>query len=96
MRKKQTLPKRIGLTLVELLVVIVILTLLVAAVIPVLSPATETRRLREASRQLNSLCTAAQAKAIQQRQAGWFVVRKTQHADGPKVGPRRGDDRVHL
>jgi hypothetical protein len=51
--------------LIELLVVIVILTTLVAAAIPLLSPAGDERRTREASRGVNSFIGAAQMKAIE-------------------------------
>ena len=53
-----------GLTLVELLVVVVILTTLVGAAIPLLSPADDARKIREGARQLNTYITAAQSKAI--------------------------------
>ena len=53
-----------GLTLVELLVVIVILGVLVAAVLPIMSPTTAARRAREASRGLNTLIALAQSKAV--------------------------------
>ncbi len=56
-----------GMTLVELLVVIVIITTLVAAAIPLLSPANDDRREREASRQVNTFITGAQARAISLR-----------------------------
>jgi hypothetical protein len=46
------------------LVVIIILTTIVAAAIPVLSPADDARRIREASRSLNTFLTGAQARAI--------------------------------
>ena len=52
-----------ALTLIELLVVIVILTTLVAGVIPVLSPNNDTRKIREASRGLQTYITMAQAEA---------------------------------
>jgi prepilin-type N-terminal cleavage/methylation domain-containing protein len=55
-------PRR-GMTLIELLVVIIIITTLVAAVIPLLSPANDDRRLREATRGLNTYITGAQARA---------------------------------
>ena len=42
--------RHLGITLIELLVVIIILVTLVAAVIPVMAPAVETRRIREAAR----------------------------------------------
>ncbi len=51
------------MTLIELLVVIIIITTLVAAVIPLLSPANDDRRLREATRGLNTYITGAQSRA---------------------------------
>jgi prepilin-type N-terminal cleavage/methylation domain-containing protein len=56
-------PRR-GMTLIELLVVIVIITTLVAAAIPLLSPANDDRRIREATRGLNTYITGAQARAV--------------------------------
>ncbi|HVT28182.1 MAG TPA: prepilin-type N-terminal cleavage/methylation domain-containing protein, partial [Lacipirellulaceae bacterium] len=53
-----------GLTLIELLAVIVILTTLVAAAIPLMSPNNDDRRLREAARGLNTFITGAQTRAI--------------------------------
>src|SRR5688572_13770984 len=55
---------RRAMTLIELLVVIIILTTIVAAAIPIMAPADEDRRLREASRSLNTFITSAQARAI--------------------------------
>ena len=52
-----------GMTLVELLVVIVILTTLVASIVPILSPNNDARKIREASRELHAYITLAQAKA---------------------------------
>jgi Tfp pilus assembly protein FimT len=52
------------MTLIELLIVIVIITTVVAAAIPIMAPADEDRRLREASRMLNTFITSAQARAI--------------------------------
>lgn len=57
--------RRSGLTLVELLVVIIILTTLVAAALPIMAPNTETRRLREAARTLQTVVTTAQTKATE-------------------------------
>jgi len=54
---------RYGLTLIELLVVIVILTTLVAGVIPILSPNNDSRKIREASRNLQSYIMMTQAEA---------------------------------
>jgi hypothetical protein len=44
--------------------VIIILTTIVAAAIPIMTPADEDRRLREASRILNTFITSAQSRAI--------------------------------
>jgi prepilin-type N-terminal cleavage/methylation domain-containing protein len=52
-----------GLTLIELLVTIVILVTLLAAVLPAVSPNNDARKIREASRQLNTLFAQAQAQA---------------------------------
>lgn len=53
-----------GMTLIELLAVIVILTTIVAAAIPILSPNNDDRRLREAARALNTFITGAQTRSI--------------------------------
>ncbi len=55
---------RSGMTLIELLIVIVILATLTSAALPILTPSTTERRIREASRELNSYIAQAQAKAI--------------------------------
>lgn len=55
---------RHGLTLIELLVAIVIITTLVAAVIPAMTPTTSQRRIREASRGLNTFIATQQARAL--------------------------------
>jgi type II secretory pathway pseudopilin PulG len=55
---------RSALTLIELLVVIIILTTIVAAAIPIMSPSNDDRRIREATRGLNTFITGAQARAI--------------------------------
>lgn len=46
------------------MVVLVIMSLLVAAVIPMMAPATQTRRLREGARILNTMIGTAQAEAV--------------------------------
>ncbi len=55
---------RVAMTLIELLAVIVIITTLVAAAIPLLSPTNDDRRIREATRGLNTYITGAQARAV--------------------------------
>ena len=54
---------RSAMTLIELLVVIVILTTLVGGVIPVISPNNDTRKIREATRGLQTYIMMAQAEA---------------------------------
>ncbi len=63
-----------GLTLIELLVVILIISILTAMAIPVIKPALDSRKIREASRMVNSMLGAAQTRAISTgRPAGvWF------------------------
>ena len=59
---QHSVPRR-GLTLIELLVTIVIMVTVLAGVLPLVSPNNNSRKLREASRQLNSLLAQAQAQA---------------------------------
>jgi hypothetical protein len=69
---------------VELLVVVVILTTIVAAAIPILAPTNDERRLREASRALNTFITGAQARAISlDRPYGIALKRLSQDTDRP-------------
>ena len=56
---------RSGVTLVELLVVVAILSIVTASAIPLMAPAVETRRLREASRGLSTFLAGARARAIE-------------------------------
>src|SRR5262245_6267781 len=58
---------RSGMTLIELLVVIIILTTVVAAAIPLMSPTNDDRRLREATRGLNTFILGAQTRALASR-----------------------------
>jgi prepilin-type N-terminal cleavage/methylation domain-containing protein len=58
-----------GLTLIELLVTIVIMVTVLAGALPLLSPNNNARKLREASRQLNSLLSQAQAQAARDGRA---------------------------
>lgn len=67
---------RTGLTLVELLVVVIIMTTLVATVIPLMAPAVETRRIREAARGTSAFIAATRARAIETgRPAGIWLER---------------------
>jgi len=56
--------KRRGVTLLELLVTIGIILAITAAVIPVMGPAMGTRRLREASRGVNTFINSARNRAM--------------------------------
>jgi len=57
--------RRRGLTLLELLVVLFIVSILMAAAIPVLRPRMQTRALREASRSVSTALGMARTKAMQ-------------------------------
>jgi type II secretory pathway pseudopilin PulG len=65
----QGIHRRRGLTLIELLVTIGILMLLVVVAMPALTPSSESRRVREAARQLNVFFGAARAQAMQSGRA---------------------------
>jgi prepilin-type N-terminal cleavage/methylation domain-containing protein len=56
---------RHGMTLVELLVVVTILVILIAVAVPVMRPQLKDRKLREASRMLNTFISVAKARAIE-------------------------------
>lgn len=65
-----------GLTLVELLVVVTIAVLLVATSVPLMKPALQSGKLREASRQLSVFVQVARTRAIESgRAAGIWIER---------------------
>ncbi|MCS7306702.1 MAG: prepilin-type N-terminal cleavage/methylation domain-containing protein [Thermoguttaceae bacterium] len=69
---------RTGLTLVELLVVVTILVMLTAVVIPVLTPSLESRRMREAARQVNLYLNRARSMAMEKkRPVGVWLQRRS-------------------
>jgi type II secretory pathway pseudopilin PulG len=73
------------MTLVELLVVVVIITTLVATAIPILNPTTDNRRMREASRAVNGFISAAQTRATQiGRPFGVALKRLSQDTGNPE------------
>lgn len=75
---------RKGLTLVELLMVVAILITVTAAVIPMVAPAVEARRVREAARGVNAFLAKVRATAIENgRSAGVFF--------SPSVGAAGND-----
>jgi hypothetical protein len=70
------------------LVVIIILTTIVGAAIPVLAPAGDDRRLREATRGLNTYITGAQARAIAEHRPFGIALKRL----GQETG--KADDRA--
>ncbi len=56
---------RPGMTLVELLMVVTIMTILMAVAIPMVRPAFQNRQLREAARQLNAFFAGAKSRAAE-------------------------------
>ena len=62
-----------GMTLVELMMVISIMTILMAVAIPLIRPAFQDRQLREASRQINAFCAGARRAAETGRPHGVWI-----------------------
>ena len=56
---------RQGMTLIELLMVVTIMTILMAVAIPMVRPAFQNRQLREAARQLNAFVAGAKYRAAE-------------------------------
>jgi prepilin-type N-terminal cleavage/methylation domain-containing protein len=57
--------RRRGVTLLELLIVMTIMLMITAAAIPVILPATQNRRMREAARLTSSYISGARSRAIE-------------------------------
>src|SRR3954462_616090 len=70
---------RRGMTLIELLIVIVILTTIVGAAIPLISPSNDDRRLRESARTLNTYITGAQTRAIAAKRPYGIALKRLSH-----------------
>lgn len=68
---------RRGLTLIELLITIVIMVTVLAGALPLLSPNNNSRKIREASRQLSSLLSQAQAQAARDGRPVGVAFRET-------------------
>ncbi len=65
---------RFGMTLMELLMVVAIMTILMAIAIPMVRPAFQDRQLREGSRQINAFFAGAKARAAETgRPAGVWI-----------------------
>ncbi len=68
---------RFGMTLVELLMVITIMTILLAVAVPMLRPAFRDRQLREGSRQVNAFFAGAKSRAAETgRSVGVWIERR--------------------
>jgi len=87
---------RAGLTLIELLIVSVILVTLVATALPVLTPSTTERRLREATRGLNTYITKVQAQAISTGRPVGIALKRLSGETGTVSSPRPDDRGVCL
>jgi prepilin-type N-terminal cleavage/methylation domain-containing protein len=77
--------RRRGMTLVELLVVVVILSLLSVAVLPNLSNTAEGRRFREAARGISSFVARAQSRAINAASPRGFMIQPLAAAPGAGI-----------
>ncbi len=85
---------RSGLTLVELLVVIVLLTIVTAATVPLMAPVTGARKVRESARLLASVFAQAQSRALALgRPVGVWIERL---ANGPNDFTTRANESVDL
>ena len=56
---------RCGMTLIELLIVVFILSLLLATALPLMAPAIEEGKIRDAARQINAFLAGAKARAAE-------------------------------
>ena len=65
------------MTLLELLIVMVILMMITAAAIPLLAPAVQNRRMREASRMVSSYISGARSKAIESGQPVGVMIERS-------------------
>ena len=73
---------RQAMTLIELLVVVGIAVILAAAAVPLVKPAIQDAKLREASRQINVFFSAARARAIEKgRPVGVWIARSAPGAN---------------
>jgi type II secretory pathway pseudopilin PulG len=70
-------PKRRGVTLTELLVVVTIIIIVTAVLVPMLSPILEGREVREAARQVNTYIQRARARALELGRPVGVVIRRS-------------------
>jgi prepilin-type N-terminal cleavage/methylation domain-containing protein len=71
-----------GMTLVELLMVVAIMTILLAVAVPMLRPTFRDRQLREASRQVNSYLAGAKARAVEAGRPVGVWIERQRNVDG--------------
>ncbi|HEY2826856.1 MAG TPA: prepilin-type N-terminal cleavage/methylation domain-containing protein, partial [Pirellulales bacterium] len=79
-------PTRAGFTLAELMIVILIICVVTIATIPLLQPAMDSRRIREAARIVSSQFAAAQNEAVASGHTVGVWLEKL-HLGGPVAGP---------
>ena len=77
-----------GMTLVELLMVVAIMTILMAVAIPMIRPAFQDRQLREASRQINAFFAGTAAAGRGNGTAGRRVDRGSRPPGEPQYAVR--------
>ncbi|TWU28288.1 prepilin-type N-terminal cleavage/methylation domain-containing protein [Bythopirellula polymerisocia] len=79
-----------GMTLIELMVVVVILVTLVAGVLPLVSPNNDARKIREAARGLKTFLMSAQAEAARTGRPVGIGFRETSSGDTSTNTPGSG------
>ena len=79
-----------GLTMIELLIVVAVMVILIGIALPVMKTGIEARRLREASRQVNTAVTLAKSLAAEtDRYAGLLIDVESLPEDRTKLFARR-------
>lgn len=74
------MPRRPGLTLLELLIVIAVATLLLAAAVPLLRLSLQGRKVREAAREVHLFLTQARARAVELGRPVGVLIRRADPA----------------
>lgn len=94
---------RLGMTLVELLIVISVAVILLAVAIPLAKQPLERQKLREGSRQLNALIATAQARAVELNRPVGIVLEtrnvgnvSSDPVSNAAINPTEGITRIHF